>query len=83
MPGVIDSALASTPTVDPVRLSFVSDIHGNIDGLADVARRVDQLVVLGDLLDYVDYYDPAGDVGEAGDVAVDVGDEREPHDGPG
>ena len=46
----------------PVRLSFVSDIHGNIAGLADVARRVDQLVVLGDLLDYVDYYDPAGGI---------------------
>jgi Icc-related predicted phosphoesterase len=45
-----------------VRLSFVSDIHGNIAGLADVARRVDQLVVLGDLLDYVDYYDPSGGI---------------------
>jgi Icc-related predicted phosphoesterase len=45
-----------------VRLSFVSDIHGNISGLADVARRVEQLVVLGDLLDYVDYYDPSGGI---------------------
>lgn len=45
-----------------MRLSFVSDIHGNIDGLADVARRAEQLVVLGDLLDYVDYYDPAGGI---------------------
>ena len=45
-----------------MRLSFVSDIHGNIAGLADVARRVDQLVVLGDLLDYVDYYDPSGGI---------------------
>lgn len=45
-----------------VRLSFVSDIHGNIAGLADVARRAEQLVVLGDLLDYVDYYDPAGGI---------------------
>jgi Icc-related predicted phosphoesterase len=45
-----------------VRLSFVSDIHGNIAGLADVARRVQQLVVLGDLLDYVDYHDPAAGI---------------------
>ena len=45
-----------------VRLSFVSDIHGNVAGLADVARRAEQLVVLGDLLDYVDYHDPAGGI---------------------
>ena len=45
-----------------VRLSFVSDIHGNIAGLADAARQAEQLVVLGDLLDYVDYYDPAGGI---------------------
>ena len=45
-----------------MRLSFVSDIHGNIAGLADAARPAEQLVVLGDLLDYVDYYDPAGGI---------------------
>lgn len=45
-----------------MRLSFVSDIHGNIAGLADVARRVEQLVVLGDLLDYVDYHDPSAGI---------------------
>ncbi len=45
-----------------MRLSFVSDIHGNIGGLADVARRVEQLVVLGDLLDYVDYHDPSAGI---------------------
>ncbi len=45
-----------------MRLSFVSDIHGNIDALAEVARRAEQLVVLGDLLDYVDYHDPAAGV---------------------
>ncbi len=45
-----------------MRLSFVSDIHGNIDGLAAVARRVEQLVVLGDLLDYVDYHDPSAGI---------------------
>lgn len=31
-------------------------------GLADAARRAEQLVVLGDLLDYVDYYDPTGGI---------------------
>ncbi len=40
-----------------VRVSFVSDVHGNIDGLARVAARAEQLVVLGDLLDYVDYHE--------------------------
>ncbi len=45
-----------------MRLSFVSDIHGNIAGLADAARQAEQLVVLGDLLDYVDYYDPTGGI---------------------
>jgi Icc-related predicted phosphoesterase len=38
-----------------VRLQFVSDVHGNISALREVARRADQLVVLGDLIDYVDY----------------------------
>jgi Icc-related predicted phosphoesterase len=35
----------------------VSDVHGNIDGLARAAEQAEQLVVLGDLLDYVDYHD--------------------------
>jgi Icc-related predicted phosphoesterase len=42
-----------------MRVAFVSDVHGNIEALAPVADAVDQLVVLGDLLDYVDYHDPA------------------------
>ena len=45
-----------------MRLSFVSDIHGNIDALAAVARRRGATVVLGDLLDYVDYHDPSGGI---------------------
>ncbi len=45
-----------------MRLSFVSDIHGNIDALAAVARQAEQLVVLGDLLDYVDYHDPSAGI---------------------
>lgn len=40
-----------------MKVSFVSDIHGNIDGLARVAERAEQLIVLGDLLDYVDYHE--------------------------
>lgn len=48
-----------------MRISFVSDIHGNADALAVVAGQAEQLVVLGDLLDYVDYHDPgAGILGE-------------------
>lgn len=40
-----------------MRVSFVSDVHGNFDALARVAGEAEQLVVLGDLLDYVDYHD--------------------------
>lgn len=52
-------------SVSDVRISFVSDVHGNADGLAAAARDAEMLVVLGDLLDYVDYRDPtAGILGE-------------------
>lgn len=48
-----------------MRVSFVSDIHGNASALAEVAREAEMLVVLGDLLDYVDYHNPsAGILGE-------------------
>ncbi len=40
-----------------MRISFVSDVHGNIDGLARAAEQAEQLIVLGDLLDYVDYHE--------------------------
>ncbi len=40
----------------------MSDIHGNIDGLARVAEKAEQLVILGDLLDYVDYHDFGGGI---------------------
>lgn len=47
-------------------MSFVSDVHGNTAALAEVAARAEQLVVLGDLLDYIDYHDPAaGILGDA------------------
>jgi Icc-related predicted phosphoesterase len=48
-----------------VQISVVSDIHGNLDGLAQVADSAKFLIVLGDLLDYVDYQDAsAGILGE-------------------
>ena len=45
-----------------MRLSFVSDVHGNIAALRRVAREAQQLVVLGDLIDYVDYHDASGGI---------------------
>jgi Icc-related predicted phosphoesterase len=45
-----------------VRVTFVSDIHGNVDALAAVAAQAELLVVLGDLLDYVDYHDPGNGI---------------------
>jgi hypothetical protein len=45
--------------VTVVRISVVADVHGNIDALARVAEKAEQLVVLGDLLDYVDYHEPS------------------------
>jgi Icc-related predicted phosphoesterase len=52
--------------VGRVRLTFVSDVHGNIADLGKVARRTAEqggrLVVLGDLIDYVDYHDAGGGI---------------------
>lgn len=42
-----------------MRLSVVSDIHGNLEGLRRAAGDAEVLLVLGDLLDYVDYHDPS------------------------
>lgn len=39
-------------------VSVVSDVHGNLDGLARAAEQSEFLIVLGDLLEYVDYYEP-------------------------
>lgn len=36
---------------------MVSDVHGNVDALARAADGADALVVLGDLIDFVDYHD--------------------------
>lgn len=41
-----------------VRVSVVSDVHGNVEGLAKVADQAEFLIVLGDLLEYVDYHVP-------------------------
>ncbi len=48
-----------------MRISVVADVHGNYEALARIAEQADRLIVLGDLLDYVDYHDPsAGILGE-------------------
>lgn len=36
---------------------MVSDVHGNVDALARAGDGADALVVLGDLIDFVDYHD--------------------------
>jgi Icc-related predicted phosphoesterase len=40
-----------------MRVHVVSDVHGNADALARAGEGADALVVLGDLLDFVDYAD--------------------------
>lgn len=40
-----------------MRVHVVSDIHGNADALARACEGADALVVLGDLIDFVDYID--------------------------
>ncbi len=41
---------------------MISDIHGNYDALARAADGADRLIILGDLLDYVDYHDPTAGI---------------------
>jgi Icc-related predicted phosphoesterase len=41
-----------------MRVHVVSDVHGNVDDLARAGEGADALVVLGDLIDFVDYADP-------------------------
>ncbi len=43
-------------------VSVVADVHGNYDDLARAGEDADHLLILGDLLDYVDYHDPAGGI---------------------
>ncbi len=40
----------------------VADIHGNFEDLAAAGDGADLLLVLGDLLDYVDYHDPTAGI---------------------
>jgi Icc-related predicted phosphoesterase len=39
-----------------MRVHLVSDVHGNFDALARAGRDADVLLILGDLIDYVDYH---------------------------
>ena len=41
----------------PVRVHVVCDVHGNADALARAGTGADALLVLGDLIDFVDYHD--------------------------
>ena len=45
-----------------MRVHVVSDVHGNVDALARAGDGADALVVLGDLIDFVDYRDPTGGI---------------------
>ena len=42
-----------------MRVHVVSDVHGHSEALATAGDGADALVVLGDLVDFVDYSDPA------------------------
>jgi Icc-related predicted phosphoesterase len=49
-----------------MRVHVISDVHGRTDGLARMSEGADAVIVLGDLVDYVDYSDPtAGILGRA------------------
>lgn len=43
-------------------ISVVSDVHGNAGDLGKTAETAEFLIVLGDLLEYVDYHDPAAGI---------------------
>lgn len=45
-----------------MRVHVVADVHGNFEDLARAGDGADLLLVLGDLLDYVDYHDPAAGI---------------------
>src|SRR4051794_33847432 len=54
-----------------VLVSVVSDVHGNVEDLTRVAESAELLVILGDLLEYVDYHDPG-----AGILGMIFGEDR-------
>lgn len=68
-----------------MRVHVVSDVHGNAEALARAGDGADALVVLGDLLDFVDYQDHSkgilGAVFGAEKVAVFAELRREPRSG--
>ena len=41
---------------------MVSDVHGNVEALAKAGDGADALLILGDLIDFVDYHDHAGGI---------------------
>jgi Icc-related predicted phosphoesterase len=45
-----------------MRVHVVSDVHGNAEALARAGDGADALIVLGDLLNFVDYHDHAGGI---------------------
>ncbi|GAA3012372.1 metallophosphoesterase family protein [Actinokineospora diospyrosa] len=45
-----------------MRVHVVSDVHGNAEALARAGDGADALVVLGDLVDFVDYHDHSGGI---------------------
>jgi Icc-related predicted phosphoesterase len=45
-----------------VRVHLVSDVHGNADALARAGDGADALLVLGDLIDFVNYHDHSGGI---------------------
>ncbi|HEX7661068.1 MAG TPA: metallophosphoesterase [Pseudonocardiaceae bacterium] len=45
-----------------MRIHVVSDVHGNADALARAGDGADALIVLGDLLHFVDYHDYSGGI---------------------
>ncbi|MGH3863880.1 metallophosphoesterase family protein [Actinokineospora sp.] len=40
-----------------MRVHVVSDVHGNAEALAQAGQGADALIILGDLIDFVDYHD--------------------------
>ena len=69
-----------------MRVHVVSDVHGNADALARAGDGADALVVLGDLLDFVDYHDHSqgilGQVFGPEKVAVFAELRRDRHNAP-
>jgi Icc-related predicted phosphoesterase len=45
-----------------VLVHVVSDVHGNAEALAKAGDGADALVILGDLIDFVDYHDHTGGI---------------------